>query len=128
MRRTKATLIYQRTKNLRAVQLLLGHSKLESLLRSPSRRRFDVEVPQAQFERRCCGTRLAADWRPASLTRSARSRRSPRSALSRYAAGQVAGVRALALTRQVMAACGSPGSGKAQKSMYQVAGPTREIR
>lgn len=29
-RRTKATLIYRRTKNLRAVQLLLGHSKLES--------------------------------------------------------------------------------------------------
>jgi integrase len=30
MRRTKATLIYKRTKNLRAVQLLLGHTKLES--------------------------------------------------------------------------------------------------
>lgn len=30
MPRTKATLIYRRTKNLRAVQLLLGHSKLES--------------------------------------------------------------------------------------------------
>ena len=29
MRRTKATLIYKRTKNLRAVQLLLGHSKLD---------------------------------------------------------------------------------------------------
>ena len=29
MRRTKATLIYKRTKNLQAVQLLLGHSKLE---------------------------------------------------------------------------------------------------
>ena len=29
MRRTKATLIYRRTRNLRAVQLLLGHSKLE---------------------------------------------------------------------------------------------------
>jgi integrase len=27
MRRTKASVIYQRTKNLRAVQLLLGHSK-----------------------------------------------------------------------------------------------------
>ena len=32
MRRTKATLIYRRTMNLRAVQLLLGHSKLESAL------------------------------------------------------------------------------------------------
>ena len=30
MRRTKPTLIYRRTKNLRAVQLLLGHTKLES--------------------------------------------------------------------------------------------------
>lgn len=33
MRRTKATLIYRRTKNLRAVQLLLGHSKIESTVR-----------------------------------------------------------------------------------------------
>jgi integrase len=33
MRRTKATLIYRKTKNLRAVQLLLGHSKLESTVR-----------------------------------------------------------------------------------------------
>ena len=33
MRRTKATLIYRRTKNLRAVQLLLGHSKLDSTVR-----------------------------------------------------------------------------------------------
>lgn len=33
MRRTKASLIYRRTKNLRAVQLLLGHTKLESTVR-----------------------------------------------------------------------------------------------
>lgn len=33
MRRTNATLIYRRTKNLRAVQLLLGHTKLESTVR-----------------------------------------------------------------------------------------------
>jgi integrase len=33
MRRTKATLIYRRTKNLRAVQLLLGHAKAESTVR-----------------------------------------------------------------------------------------------
>jgi len=33
MRRTKPTLIYKRTKNLRAVQLLLGHTKLESTVR-----------------------------------------------------------------------------------------------
>jgi len=33
LHRTKASLIYRRTKNLRAVQLLLGHSKLESTVR-----------------------------------------------------------------------------------------------
>src|SRR6058998_3715019 len=33
MRRTKATLIYRRTRNLRAVQLLLGHTQLESTVR-----------------------------------------------------------------------------------------------
>ena len=33
MRRTKASLIYRRTKNLRAVQLLLGHAKIESTVR-----------------------------------------------------------------------------------------------
>ena len=43
MRRTKATLIYKRTKNLRAVQLLLGHSKLESTVRY-----LGIEVDEAQ--------------------------------------------------------------------------------
>jgi integrase len=33
MRRTKASLIYRRTKNLRAVQILLGHTKMESTIR-----------------------------------------------------------------------------------------------
>jgi integrase len=33
LRRTKASLIYRRTKNLRAVQLLRGHTKLESTVR-----------------------------------------------------------------------------------------------
>ena len=33
LRRTKVTLIYRRTGNLRAVQLLLGHSKIESTVR-----------------------------------------------------------------------------------------------
>ena len=42
MRRTKATLIYTRTKNLRAVQLLLGHTKLESTVRYPG-----IEVDDA---------------------------------------------------------------------------------
>ncbi|MCX7106260.1 MAG: hypothetical protein NTV66_01620 [Methylococcales bacterium] len=32
-RRTKATLVYRRTKNLRAVQLWLSHTKLESTVR-----------------------------------------------------------------------------------------------
>ena len=42
MRRTKPTLIYRRTKNLRAVQLLLGHTKLESTVRYPG-----IEVDDA---------------------------------------------------------------------------------
>jgi site-specific recombinase XerC len=33
VRRTKPSLIYRRTKNLRAVQLLLGHTKLENTVR-----------------------------------------------------------------------------------------------
>jgi integrase len=41
-RHTKATLIYRRTKNLRAVQLLLGHSKLESTAHY-----FGIEVNDA---------------------------------------------------------------------------------
>ncbi len=42
MRRAKATLIYRRTGNLRAVQLLLGHTRLESTVRYPG-----VEVDDA---------------------------------------------------------------------------------
>jgi len=42
IRRTKASLIYKRTKNLRAVQILLGHSSLESTVRY-----LDVEVDDA---------------------------------------------------------------------------------
>jgi len=33
LRRTKVTLIHRRTGNLRAVQLLLGHTKIESTVR-----------------------------------------------------------------------------------------------
>lgn len=33
MRRSKASLIYKKTKNIRAVQILLGHTKLESTVR-----------------------------------------------------------------------------------------------
>lgn len=42
LRRTKATLIYRRTGNLRAVQLLLGHTKIESTVRY-----LDIEVDDA---------------------------------------------------------------------------------
>jgi hypothetical protein len=53
IRRTKPTLIYRRTRNLRAVQLLLGHTKLEGTVRylgievddarrSPSKRKSDA--------------------------------------------------------------------------------------
>ena len=41
-RRTKATLFYARTKNIRAVQLLLGHSKLDNTIRY-----FGVELEDA---------------------------------------------------------------------------------
>ena len=33
LRRTKAVLIYRRTGNIRAAQLLLGHAKIESTVR-----------------------------------------------------------------------------------------------
>jgi len=42
LRRTKVTLIYRRTGNLRAVQLLLGHTKIESTVRS-----LGIEVDDA---------------------------------------------------------------------------------
>ena len=43
MRRAKATLIYRRTNNLRAVQPLPGHSKQEPTVRS-----LGIEVDAAQ--------------------------------------------------------------------------------
>ena len=42
LRRTKATLIYRKTGNLRAVQLLLGHTKIESTVRD-----LGIEVDDA---------------------------------------------------------------------------------
>ena len=42
MWRNKATLVYPRTKNLRAVQLPLGHTKLKSTVR-----RLGIEVDDA---------------------------------------------------------------------------------
>lgn len=35
LRRTKASLIYKATGNLRAIQMLLGHSKIENSVRYP---------------------------------------------------------------------------------------------
>jgi site-specific recombinase XerC len=40
LRRTKASIIYKTTRNLRAVQILLGHAKIESTVRYPG---ADVE-------------------------------------------------------------------------------------
>ena len=51
LRRTKASLVYRQTKNLRAVQLLLGHTKLESTVRY-----LGIEVDDALA--------LARAWRP----------------------------------------------------------------
>src|SRR5207244_1181074 len=67
LRRTKATLIYRRTRNLRAVQLLLGRTKLESNVRylgiestmhwrSPSRPRCSL-VSDRRFRRSLTGPR-----------------------------------------------------------------------
>jgi len=47
VRRTKPTLIYRRTRNLRAVQLLLGHTKLESTVRY-----LGIEVDDCAQDRR----------------------------------------------------------------------------
>ena len=50
IRRTKATLICKRKKNLRAVQFLLGHSKLESTVRYLGIEVDDaLEIPRANI-------------------------------------------------------------------------------
>ena len=60
MRRTKATLIYKRTKNLRAVQILLGHTKLESTVRYLGIEVDDALEISGQTEMRCIS---AVAWR-----------------------------------------------------------------
>ena len=89
MRRTKATLIYRRTKNLRAVQLLLGHSKLESTVRYlgievddaleiPSRQRSEqsedrpplLRAGAAELDRQLCGMRPDSRRWPSAVSRS----------------------------------------------------------
>jgi hypothetical protein len=64
MRRTKATLIYKRTKNLRAVQLLLGHTKLESTVRY-----LGIEVDDGQMLSK--GSNFASDFYKYLFTRTA---------------------------------------------------------
>jgi integrase len=49
LRRTKATLIYRKTANLRAVQLLLGHSKVESTVRYLGIEVDDALLDETQF-------------------------------------------------------------------------------
>ena len=61
MRRTKATLIYRRTKNVRAVQLLLGHSKLELTVRYLGIKVDDALEISEQTEIR------GRTWRPPAL-------------------------------------------------------------
>jgi site-specific recombinase XerC len=48
MRRTKVAQIYRKTGNLRAVQLLLGHTKLESTVRYLG---IEVDDDLSLFER-----------------------------------------------------------------------------
>ena len=66
MRRTKATLLYRRTKNLRAVQLLLGHSKLESTVRAKRATTAGRQRPDGENVPRTTGRALVAcRWRSA---------------------------------------------------------------
>jgi integrase len=61
LRRTKASLIYRRTKNLRVVQLLLGHTKLESTVRY-----LGIEVDDAleiSEQPRCSNLIDSVGWR-----------------------------------------------------------------
>lgn len=50
LRRTKVALIYRRTGNLRACQLLLGHTKLESTVRYPGIEADDALVMSEQTD------------------------------------------------------------------------------
>ena len=62
LRRTKATLIYKRTKNLRAVQLLLGHTKLESTVRYLGVEEDVSRRSAAQRRRTGSGTKQPVVW------------------------------------------------------------------
>jgi integrase len=61
LRRTKATLIYRRTGNLRAVQLLLGHTKVESTVRSLGIKVDDALAIAEQVDRASTLSRYPAE-------------------------------------------------------------------
>lgn len=63
LRRTKASLIYRRTKNLRAVQLLLGHTKLESTIRY-----LGIEIDDALEIAERMEIQAVLGWRRATMT------------------------------------------------------------
>jgi hypothetical protein len=69
MRRTKAVQIYKKTGNLRAVQLLLGHTKLESTVRYLGIEVDDALAISEQVELQAEMTRGLAVARPRSLPR-----------------------------------------------------------
>jgi hypothetical protein len=74
MRRTKASLIYRRTKNLRAVQLLLGHTKLESTVRHLGIGVDDADRPQTAGHQRRLSVRFLPDTRRAAAAFGPRAR------------------------------------------------------
>src|SRR5262245_6417575 len=65
LRRTKAALIYRRTGNLRAVQLLLGRTKLDSTVRHLGIERDEALAPAMQEESDVSARRSGAAMYPA---------------------------------------------------------------
>jgi Phage integrase family len=72
LRRTKATLIYKKTGNLRAVQLLLGHTKIESTVRY-----LGIEVDDALAVAEQIDTGLEARQRQGACARVERVEKRP---------------------------------------------------
>jgi hypothetical protein len=63
MRRTKAAQIYRKTSNLRAVQLLLGHTKLESTVRYLGIESMTLSASQSRSNSDLTDLRGPATWR-----------------------------------------------------------------
>ncbi len=61
LRRTKVALIYKRTGNLRAVQILLGHTKLESTVRYLGVDAEDALIPDLADQNPCAQSRSPMD-------------------------------------------------------------------